>query len=134
MSIFVAGHREAKRADILRLTGVRGARLTGVCFRVAPDICSQVDDWFCNDGHGLDDSGAIALAEALDRAIETDALKYEDALSGQPTDEDRFYQTALLEDGRRLCDVLPMPEGPWLINRLRDLVAFLRNSGGFKIW
>jgi hypothetical protein len=89
--------------------------------------------WFCNNGYGLDDSGAVALADALDRAINTDALKYEHALSGQQTAEDRAFQN-LLVNGRRLGDVFPIPEGPWLINRLRDLVAFLRDSGGFAIW
>ena len=61
--------------------------LAKTCWRVAPDICSQVDerDWHCNYGRGLDDAGAIALADALDQAVNTDALRYEDALSGQPT-------------------------------------------------
>jgi len=62
-----------------------------VCLRVAPKPCSQIDEkfWFCNDGFGLDDAGAVALADALDQAINTDALRYEDALSGQQAAEDR---------------------------------------------
>ena len=42
-----------------------------------------------------------------------------------------------LPDGRQLAFVAPdmIPDGkPWLITRLRDLVAFLRDSGGFAIW
>ena len=56
-----------------------------LCLRVAPGPCSQIDEkhWFCNDGFDPDDAGAIALADALDHAVNTDALRYEDALSGQ---------------------------------------------------
>ena len=41
--------------------------LAGVCFGVAPSPCSQIDEkfWFSNGGRGLDDAGAIALADAL---------------------------------------------------------------------
>jgi hypothetical protein len=111
--------------------------LAGVCFRVAPGPCSQIDEkfWFSNDGRGLDDAGAIALADALDRAIETDRLlKHEDELSGHETADDLHVRNYLLDDGRTLGDALQIPEGPWLINSLRDLTAFLRNSGGFAIW
>ena len=50
--------------------------LARVCLRVAPEPCSQIDEqcWFCNDGFGLDDAGAIALADALDQAIR-DAMR-----------------------------------------------------------
>ena len=114
--------------------------LARVCLRVAPEVCSQIDEqsWFTNDGFGLDDAGAIALADALDHAIKTDALRYEDALSGQHDAENRSVMLgARLPDGRHLAFVAPgiIPSGnPWLINRLRDLVPFLRNSGGFEIW
>ena len=114
--------------------------LAQVCLRVAPGPCSQIDEkyWFCNDGFGLDDAGAIALADAVDQAINTDALRYEDALSGLQAAEDRDVMLGLrLPDGRQLAFVAPdiIPDGkPWLIRRLRDLVAFLRDSGGFAIW
>ena len=121
--------------QISGLTGPRGA-ISQVCASaLRREPCSQFDEkyWFSNDGFRLDDAGAIALANALDQAVNTDALRYEDALSGQQTAEDRAFQN-LLVNGRRLGDVLPIPEGPWLIKRLRDLIAFLRNSGGFAIW
>ena len=111
--------------------------LTKVCFRVAPGPCSQVEEkfWFSNDGFGLDDAGAIALADALDHAIETDALlKHEDELSGHETEDDLRLRNCLLKDGRTLGEALQIPEGPWLIESLRELAAFLRNSGGFAIW
>ena len=114
--------------------------LAQVCLRVAPGPCSQIDEkyWLCNDGFGLDDAGAIALADAVDQAINTDALRYEDALSGLQAAEDRDVMLGLrLPDGRQLAFVAPdiIPDGKsWLIRRLRDLVAFLRDSGGFAIW
>ena len=66
-------------------------RLARLCLRVAPDICSQFDTkyWFSNAGYGLDDAGAVALADALEKQIDSDALKYEDALSGQESAADR---------------------------------------------
>jgi hypothetical protein len=74
-----------------RANWVEWHQIARLCLRVAPDICSQFDEkyWFSNDGLGLDDAGPIALADALDLAIETDALlKYEDELSGHETEED----------------------------------------------
>jgi hypothetical protein len=135
-------HGRAPRSKAGRYFGANwGAwrEIAGLCLRVAPDICSQIDEkhWFSNDGYGLDDAGAIALADALDQAVNTDAVRYEDALSGQQTAEDRALLRVRLPDGRPLASVFPdmIPDGkPWLITRLRDLVAFLRDSGGFAIW
>jgi hypothetical protein len=115
-------------------------QIARLCLRVAPGSCSQIDEkyWFSNDGFGLNDAGAIALADALDHAINTDAIRYEDALSGQQSAQDRdALLGAVLPDGRQLAFVAPdiIPSGnPWLITRLRDLIAFLRDSGGFEIW
>ena len=108
--------------------------LAGVCFRIAPGPCSQIEEkyWFSNDGFGLDDAGAIALADALDQAINTDALRYEDALSGQQDAEDRDFRLDMrLPDGRRLAGVAPdmFPDGkPWLITRLRDWSPFCETA------
>ena len=81
-------HGKSPRSEIGRYFGANWTawrELAGVCFRVAPGPCSQIEEkyWFSNDGFGLDDAGAIALADALDHAIETDALlKHEDELFG----------------------------------------------------
>jgi hypothetical protein len=115
-------------------------QLARLCLRVAPDICSQFDTkyWFTNDGYGLDDAGAVALADALEKQIDSDALKYEDALSGQESAAEREALRRLqLPDGRLLASLIPefIPDGkPWLISRLREFILFLRNCGGFAIW
>ena len=78
-------HGEAPRSKAGRYFAANWGgwrELTKVCFRVAPGPCSQVEEkfWFSNDGFGLDDAGAVA--DALDQAVNTDAVSYEDALSG----------------------------------------------------
>jgi hypothetical protein len=115
-------------------------QLARLCLRVAPGICSQFDTeyWFCNEGYGLDNAGAVALADALEKQIDSDALKYEDALSRQQSAADREVLRRLrLPDGRLLASVMPelIPHGkPWLIRRLREFIVFLRDCGGFAIW
>ena len=111
--------------------------LGGVCLRVAPGICSRIaapdgpkagDVWFSNDGFGLNDADAIALADALDHAITTDFIKYKAAVSEQ---EEQRHHAAMVEGHgadmvARLdaaADALEpaSSDEPWLIRRLRDL-------------
>jgi hypothetical protein len=70
-----------------RANWVEWHQIARLCLRAAPGACSQIDEKyrFSNDGYGLEDAGAIALADALDQAVDTDALRYEDALSDQQT-------------------------------------------------
>jgi hypothetical protein len=114
-------------------------QLARFCLRVAPDICSQFDTkyWFSNDGYGLHDAGAVALADALKKQIDTDALKYEDALSGQKAAADRKIFRSLKLDDRPLALAMPdlIPDGkPWLIGMVREFIVFLGDCGGFAIW
>ena len=57
-----------------------------VCLRVAPEPCSQIDEkyWFCNDGFGLDDAGAVALADALDQATMPSGMRTRFRVSRPP--------------------------------------------------
>jgi hypothetical protein len=114
--------------------------LVEMSFRVAPGICMQLDRkyWFINDGYGLDDAGARALADALERAIDSDFVRYANALSGQESAAERKRLLGMTTvNGRSLADVSPhlIPDGkPWFIDSLRAFAAFLRDSGGFAIW
>jgi hypothetical protein len=75
--------------------------IVAVCFRVAPSVCRECRGWKSNNGDGLDQSGALAFADALQAAVERGALNYEDALSGQQSTEDRkSWLNLTLEDGR----------------------------------
>jgi hypothetical protein len=114
--------------------------LVRLCLQVAPGICSQFDTgcWGTNDGYGLDDAGAVALADALEKRIDSDHFKYADALSGQESAADReVLRRVKLPDRRQLAFVMPeiIPDGkPWLIGAVREFIAFLRACGGFEIW
>jgi hypothetical protein len=93
--------------------------------------------WYSNDYWGLNDADARALADVLEASLSSDAVKYQDALSGQRSARDAGKLAGLrLRDGRPLADVMPemIPSGePWFIDRLRGLIAFLRDCGGFEI-
>jgi hypothetical protein len=134
---------KAPRSDAGRYFGQQSDgwhQLARLCLRVAPEVCSQFDTkfWFSNDGYGLDDAGAVALADALQKHIDSDALKYEDALTGQESAAERkVLRQVKLRDGRLLTSVMPelIPDGkPWLIGRVREFIVFLRDCGGFAIW
>jgi hypothetical protein len=43
--------------------------LADYCIAVAPDICAACRHWHSNDGDGLDATGALALADALEKEI-----------------------------------------------------------------
>jgi hypothetical protein len=104
--------------------------------RPAPGERFDLKFWVSNGGFGLDDTAAIALADALERAIDSDYLKYANALSGQESAADRkMLREIRLADGRSLADVAPelIPDVN-LIDKIREFAAFLRDSGGFEIW
>jgi hypothetical protein len=134
---------KAPRSDAGRYFGQNWdgwVRLARLCLRVAPDICSQFDSkyWFSNYGYGLDDAGAIALADTLQKQMDSDVLKHDDALSGQESAVDRkVFRCLKLPDGLLLAFVMPeiVPDGkPWLIEMVRRFIGFLRDCGGFEIW
>jgi hypothetical protein len=114
--------------------------LVHLCLYAAPGICSQFDTkyWVTSDGYGLDDAGALALADELEKRIDSDYFKYRDALSGQESAANRAVGRRLkLPDGRPLAFVMPeiICDGrPWLITRVREFIVFLRGCGGFEIW
>ena len=45
--------------------------LADYCIRVAPDIAAQCKHWHSNDGDGLDERNAIALADLLQAEIDS---------------------------------------------------------------
>jgi hypothetical protein len=81
--------------------------LTDLCFFAAPAICSQIDavHWSVNDGYGLDDPGALALADALEASLDSSVAKHRDALSGQRSAANREELLRFLR--RSSCKVVP---------------------------
>jgi hypothetical protein len=43
--------------------------LADLCQSLAPDICAACEHWHTNDGDGLDEPGAMALAKVLERQL-----------------------------------------------------------------
>jgi hypothetical protein len=112
--------------------------IVDICMRVAPNICARCEHWRTNDGDGLEDDDALALADALQKAVDTGALDYEDALSGQESAALRKQMLTLrVANGQLLAFAAPelLPSGkPELIVMVLEFIAFLRDSGGFEIW
>jgi hypothetical protein len=45
--------------------------LADYCITVAPDICAPCKYWYGNDGGGLDAAGSVALADALQKEVDS---------------------------------------------------------------
>jgi hypothetical protein len=127
--------------------------------KVAPEITSACEYWQSNDGDGLDDGGAIALADALQAEIDSGRA---DAYAQRYTSEQEMRPN----EPCNICEAtgirLPTPvagagdlahggikcngcngsgyvrpsdsEYPFSVENVVEFVAFLRDCGGFEIW
>jgi hypothetical protein len=133
--------------------------LASYCCNVAPEITQACKYWYSNDGDGLDDIGAIALADVLEREIE----------SGRTASYERRYRSEQELAANEPCGVcagtgtrLPVPQGGagasnhggircngckgagyiradithyhFSVENVKKFATFLRGSGGFEIW
>jgi hypothetical protein len=133
--------------------------LADYCITVAPDICAACKYWHSNGGDGLDATGAVALAEALQKEInsgrtETYARRYASELELMPNEACRICAGTgvrtpgphggagdLREDGIKCngCEGAGYKRAwasnyPFSVENVATFVAFLRESGGFSIW
>jgi hypothetical protein len=129
--------------------------LVDYCFIVAPTICEPCGHWRVNYGDGLDAAGAVALAEALQKEVdagrtEAYAQQYASEQGPMPDEPCLFcrqtgVQQAMPHPGLNLqfrlikctwCQgagyIQPSP--PFSTENVTEFIAFLRESGGFKIW
>jgi hypothetical protein len=140
MSFDIVGKAPRNEAgECFRINNGGWHELKNLCFFAAPEICSQIDvvHWSTNDGYGLDDPGALALADALEASLDSGAANYRDALSGQRSAANREEFLRFLSSDKvvRHWLISKMPTGkPWLAERARKFVTFLRNCGGFELW
>jgi hypothetical protein len=128
--------------------------LADYCITVSPDICAPCKYWYGNDGDGLDAAGSVALADALQKEVdsgrvETYVQQYaaEQELLPDESCSSCFggmVQSVLLAGGGELKDFRiecarcrgtgychPVP--PFSIENVGAFIAFLRESGGFEI-
>jgi hypothetical protein len=109
------------------------APLADYCMKVAPDIAVQCEYWQSNDGGGLDERNSVALAEVLQKEID----------SGRCESYARIRESELEPLLNEPCDWCggtgirkPPPEHcsyPFVAN-VQKFVIFLRGCGGFQIW
>jgi hypothetical protein len=95
---------------------------------VAPDIYAKCEHWHSNDGDGLNAADALALADALDATMDTDAMKRAAAMAAE---EDARLCEQYRRDGWTECVAC---SESWLPNRVGEFAAFLRGCGGFQLW
>jgi hypothetical protein len=130
--------------------------LARYCNMIAPETCAPCRHWHSNDGDGLDAAGAVALAEALQKEVdsgrtETCARRYASEQELMPDELCGFCigtgvqlpfpdrGTGDLKDGGIKCNNCqgtgygrPLPL--FSTENVAAFVAFLRESGGFSIW
>jgi hypothetical protein len=132
--------------------------LADYCITIAPDICAPCKFWYSNDRDGLDGKGAVALAEALQKEVD----------SGRTEAYAKRYaweQELLPNEPCRICEGTgvrnPGPSGgagdlreggircnscegagyvpawathyPFSTENVTEFIVFLRDSGGFSI-
>lgn len=110
----------------LAFAGWRWAALVDLMHLVAPEEVMASTQWMYNSGDGLDDAGAVVVAAALAAAIEDGRAHH-------------FIRQLPLKP---VAIFPPVWDGTWrdglaraiTLAEVRQLVAFLRNSGGFEIW
>jgi len=121
--------------------------LWAYCLEVAPDIAGKVTYAFSNDGDGLDEADALALAARLREELE----------SGRTAEFERQYMslktselcpvcagTGVVEKGEGAIACLscrgqgikhpPAVDYPFSEENVRQFAKFLENCGGFEIW
>jgi hypothetical protein len=133
--------------------------LASYCCDVAPEIAQECEHWQTNQGDGLDDAGAVALANVLEREIE----------SGRTASHERRFRQEQEIAPNEPCQIcaatgirLPVPhagagdpnnggfrcngcEGAgyvrariasygFSVENVKQFASFLRDSGGFEIW
>lgn len=128
--------------------------LADYCITIAPDTCGPCSHWYSNYGDGLDAVGAVALAEALQKEIDSGrtevyARKYASEQGCLPDEvcgfcmggtqyPDLHLDTGDLKPGGVKCNwcqgtghLHPLP--PFSTENVTAFIAFLRECGGFSI-
>jgi len=89
------------------------------------DVMARCQHWGSNDGHGLDNVGSCALADALEALVKSGHFG---AYMGIDFEElDAFFvdcgEPSESDERRRSAEAYAL-----------EFVEFLRNCGGFEIW
>jgi hypothetical protein len=105
-------------------------RIAKLCLRIAPEICASCKHWYSNDDDGLDDAGALALADALQAAVDSGSLGYEFWLDKQ---ECLAEYKRLMASNLKFPNFEPPPADGYLKPSVLEFIEFLRHCGGFQI-
>jgi hypothetical protein len=125
--------------------------LADYCMEIAPDVTARCKYWHSNDGDGLSDRDSGALADALQKEIE----------SGRCEAHAKAVEAAASSERCIVCEgsgvSMPIPKVGasdavtdikcWAcggdgrvfseyfsVENVQEFVTFLRDSGGFNIW
>ena len=135
MGVDIFGQEPKEGGDYFRSNWWFWRPLVAYGYFVAPDLMEGCTHWGSNDGDGLDASGSIALANALNNDAKLAEFKSEHCY--QIPEEKREEGWAVLPDASppvrwRVKSV--GKEYPFDEELLREWIAFLRVCGGFEIW
>jgi hypothetical protein len=101
------------------------------CRLVAPDVCSACKYWYSNDGAGLDDAGALALAKILRARISDHHV------------DDHARELAAKDKAAIKCKEIAELDGFVrseaeasfaFLKKIAAFADFLEDCGGFEIW
>jgi hypothetical protein len=114
--------------------------LATYCCDVAPEITQACKCWWSNDGDGLDDTSAIALADVLEEEIESGRTAfYESRLDRLVAVHDPGVAAleATLRSGRWFSSIRRLAPSAWdhpdlVVGMVRRFTTFLRDCGGFE--
>jgi hypothetical protein len=107
--------------------------LADYMYEVTPTITAKCN-WELNDGDGLDEADALALAQALDAEILSGRCSaYASANKGATNFSDRERSVMALSRELGRGTGIP-PSRPFSVENVEAFVTFLRGCGGFVIW
>jgi hypothetical protein len=107
--------------------------LADYCIEIAPDICAPCKGWHSNEGDGLNATDATALADALQREIDSGRTPAYVPKASKDLDRHMDALSAVYGGMHFTTGSGDKPGARFTAENVINFVAFLRASGGFHI-
>ena len=101
------------------------------CHRVAPELCKSCRHWYTNDGDGLNEVSAVALAKILRASINDHTI--EDYARALVAVDERTTKRGEIAEMEPFVESEAAADFAFL-KKIAKFADFLEDCGGFEIW